>query len=81
MRRQERVCRLGFLSLMADGMLYCRSERGPISLVEGTPEGFKLKGRFNQPDRSGREAWPHLVIANGLMFVRDQNVLLCYEVK
>jgi outer membrane protein assembly factor BamB len=67
--------------LWADGMLFCRSERGPISLVEATPEGFKLKGRFNQPDRSGREAWPHLVIANGQMFVRDQDVLLCYDVK
>ena len=61
--------------LYADGMLYCRDENGPISLVEATPEGFKLKGRFDQPDRSKLNSWPHLVIANGMLYVRDQDVL------
>ncbi len=62
-------------------MLYCRDEKGPISLVEATPEGFKLRGRFNQPDRSERNSWPHLVIANGVLYVRDQDVLLAYDVR
>ena len=66
--------------LAADGMLYCRSEKGPISLVEATPTGFKLRGRFNQPDRSAQNSWPHLVIADGVMYVRDQDVLLAYAV-
>jgi outer membrane protein assembly factor BamB len=67
--------------LYAEGMLYCRDENGPISLVEATPEGFKLKGRFDQPDRSKLNSWPYLVIANGMMYVRDQDVLLCYDVR
>ena len=67
--------------LAAEGRLYCRDERGPISLIEATPAGFQLLRRFNQPDRSGREAWPHLVIANGMMYVRDQDVMLCYDVR
>ncbi|MBN2475223.1 MAG: PQQ-like beta-propeller repeat protein [Pirellulales bacterium] len=67
--------------LYADGLLYCRSEKGPISLVEATPEGFRLKGRFDQPDRSNKNAWPHPVIADGMMYLRDQNVLLCYDVR
>jgi outer membrane protein assembly factor BamB len=67
--------------LFADGMLYCRSEDGPISLVEATPAGFQLKGRFNQPDRSAQKSWPHLVIANGVLYVRDQDVLLAYDVR
>lgn len=67
--------------LFADGNLYCRDERGPISLVEAASDGFHLRGRFEQPDRSNREAWPHLVIANGRMYVRDQDLLLCYDVK
>jgi outer membrane protein assembly factor BamB len=66
--------------LYADGRIYCRDEKGPISLVEATPEGYHLKGRFDQPDRSHREAWPHLVIAGKRLFVRDQDVLLCYDV-
>ena len=67
--------------LYADGMLYCRDENGPISLVEATPDGFKLKGRFNQPDRSKVNSWAYLVIVNGMLFVRDQDVLLCYDVR
>jgi hypothetical protein len=67
--------------LYADGMLYCRDEKGPLTLVEATPEGYKQKGRFTQPDRSNKNAWPHLVIANGMMFVRDQDLLLCYDVR
>jgi outer membrane protein assembly factor BamB len=67
--------------LFADGMLYARSEKGPVSLVAATSSGFELKGRFNQPDLSGKKTWPHPVIANGLLFLRDQDVLLCYDVR
>lgn len=67
--------------LYADSVLYCRSEKGPVSLVEATAEGFRLKGRFNQPDRSNKQSWPHPVIANGRLFLRDQDVLLCYDVQ
>ena len=65
----------------ADGMLYCRDEKGPISLVKATLEGFHPAGRFDQPDRSDQNAWPHLVVAAGRMYVRDQDVLLCYDVR
>lgn len=67
--------------LYADGMLYVRSERGPVSLVETTPAGFRLKGRFNQPDRSNRQSWPHPVIVDGRLYLRDQDALLCYDVR
>ena len=66
--------------LYADGMLYCRSESGPVSLVEASPDGFGQRGRFDQPSRSDKNSWPHPVIANGLLFLRDQDVLLCYDV-
>ncbi|HUT93728.1 MAG TPA: PQQ-binding-like beta-propeller repeat protein [Thermoguttaceae bacterium] len=67
--------------LYADGMLYCRDETGPLTLVKATPDGFELHGQFDQPDRSRQKAWPHLVIAHGQMYVRDQDVLLCYDVR
>ncbi len=69
--------------LWADGMLYCRAEKGKgtVSLVEATPKGFKLKGRFDQPDRSDKNSWPHPVIANGVLYLRDQDVILAYDVR
>lgn len=66
--------------LYADGMLYARSENGPVSLVEASPDGFQQRGRFDQPSRSDKKSWPHPVIAGGLLFLRDQDVLLCYDV-
>jgi outer membrane protein assembly factor BamB len=65
----------------ADGELYVRSEKGPVALVEATPAAYKEIGRFEQPDRSKLNAWPHPVIAGGRLYLRDQKVLLCYDVK
>jgi outer membrane protein assembly factor BamB len=65
----------------ADGCLYVRGERGAVALVEATPSGYRERGRFDQPDRSGKNAWPHPVIAGGRLYLRDWDVLLCYDVK
>jgi outer membrane protein assembly factor BamB len=65
----------------ADGHLYVRGENGKLALVEANPEKYVEKGRFDQPDRSKQAAWPHPVVANGKLYVRDWDVLLCYDVK
>jgi outer membrane protein assembly factor BamB len=65
----------------ADGELYVRSEKGLVALVESTPAAYKEISRFEQPDRSSKPSWPHPVIAGGRLYLRDQNVLLCYDVK
>ncbi len=65
----------------ADGHLYVRSEQGPVALVELTPTEYIEKGRFDQPNRSGAASWPHPVISNGKLFLRDQDLLLVYDVK
>ncbi len=67
---------------LVEGLLYCRSEgRGEVALVEASPEGYREKGRFMPPDRSKRQAWAHPVIAGGKLYLRDMDVLLCYDVK
>jgi len=65
----------------ADGRLYYRNEGGPLVLFEVNPEKYVEVGRFDQPERSRASAWPHPVIANGKLYVRDQDVLLCFDVK
>jgi outer membrane protein assembly factor BamB len=64
----------------ADGRLYVRGHSGEMALVEANPEKFVEKGRFKQPNLSKIAAWPHPVVANGGLYLRDQVVLLCYEV-
>jgi len=67
----------------ADGHLYLRQQDPPgtVVLLDATPTGYKERGRFNPPDRSDKESWPHPVIAGGRLYLRDQGVLLCYELK
>ncbi|MBY0527791.1 MAG: PQQ-like beta-propeller repeat protein [Gemmataceae bacterium] len=65
----------------ADGRLYVRGySSGDVALVEPSPEGYREKGKFRQPERSKIQCWPHPVVANGGLYLRDQGVLLCYDV-
>jgi outer membrane protein assembly factor BamB len=67
----------------ADGHFYLRSEsgKGTVALIEAIPTAYREKGRFHQPDRSGANSWAHPVVANGKLYLRDQDILLCYDVK
>jgi outer membrane protein assembly factor BamB len=66
----------------ADGKLYCREEdSGTVILVDAAPGGYTEKGRLKQPDRAEEKAWTHPVIANGKLYLRDQDLVLCYDIK
>jgi outer membrane protein assembly factor BamB len=66
---------------LAEGLLYYRMEDGTIVLIEPNPKQYTERSRFPQPDRTRLPAWSHPVIANGKLYVRDQDILLCYNVK
>jgi hypothetical protein len=71
----------------ADGRLYVRGHGGnkgaaaSVALVEPSPAEYREVGRFSQPDRGNFPAWPHPVIANGSLYLRDQGTLLCYNIR
>lgn len=65
---------------LADGRLYYRTEKGTILLIEPSPKEYLERGRFEQPERTTLPAWSHPVIANGKLYVRDQEVLFCYDI-
>jgi outer membrane protein assembly factor BamB len=65
----------------ADGRVYLHGFAGDVALVEASPEDYRERGRFRQPDRGPNPAWPHPVVANGGLYLRDWNTLLCYDVK
>jgi outer membrane protein assembly factor BamB len=65
----------------ADGRIYYRTETGTLLLIEPSRKSYLERGRFDQPDRSEPPAWSHPVIANGKLYVRDQDILFCYDVK
>jgi outer membrane protein assembly factor BamB len=68
--------------MFADGYLFLRQEdkQGTVAMAKATPEGLKVTAKFNPPDRSPKNSWAHPVIANGRLYLRDQDVLLCHDV-
>ncbi|HAB15691.1 MAG TPA: PQQ-like beta-propeller repeat protein [Verrucomicrobiota bacterium] len=71
----------------ADGMLYCLDEgSGEVALVVASPSGWSEKGRFKLSPQSERRnpqgrIWPHPVVVNGRLYLRDQELLFSYDVK
>jgi outer membrane protein assembly factor BamB len=65
----------------ADGMLYYRYQNGQVVLLEANSEEVRVAGSFKLPDLSGKPQWAHPVIANGKLFIRDQDKLHVYNVK
>jgi outer membrane protein assembly factor BamB len=66
--------------VFADGHLYCFSEKGVVGLVEATPEGYREKGRFSIPQES-LPTWSHPVVAEGRLYLRDQDNLYAFDVR
>jgi outer membrane protein assembly factor BamB len=73
---------------VADGMLYCFDENeGVVTLAEASPDGFEEKGSFQLPretelrDGSKGKIWTHPVVINGKLYLRDQDLVFCYDVR
>ncbi|HUQ91801.1 MAG TPA: PQQ-binding-like beta-propeller repeat protein, partial [Bryobacteraceae bacterium] len=64
----------------ADGNLYVFGEQGKVALVEATPDGYREKGQFSVP-QGEFFTWTPPVIANGRMYLREQDNLYSYQVK
>ncbi len=72
----------------AEGNLYLYSDYGEAVLLKATPEGWQEQGRFAIPKKSvpppnsrARKIWTHPVIANGRLYLRDQEYIFCYDIR
>ncbi len=64
----------------ADGNLYFRYQNAVMALIEATPDGYHEKGAFPLASHNGN-SWSHPVIHGGRLYLRDQDVLLCYDLR
>jgi outer membrane protein assembly factor BamB len=72
--------------LLADDRLYLHGENGEVALVEPSPERYIEKGHFtpsNPPEHANTKskAWAYPVVADGRLYIRDENALWCYDVR
>lgn len=66
---------------VADGHLYIHYADGTMTLVKASPDEFQEVGHFIVPGSGERPSWAHPVIVDGKLYIREGDVLLCYDVK
>jgi outer membrane protein assembly factor BamB len=66
--------------LYADGRLVFRYQNGVVALLDANSKEFKVLGSFKTAVNNG-PSWPHPVIHEGKLYLRDHDVLMCYDVK
>lgn len=73
--------------ISVDGRLLCLDERtGSVTVAMASPEGWKESGRLEFPERSlvtsrDKRVWTHPVVAHGRLFLRDHDLLFCFDLR
>ena len=71
----------------ADGKFFCLAERsGKVAMIDAKTAGYRELGSFTLSPQTKRRnpagmIWVHPVIANGKLYLRDQEIIHCYDVK
>jgi outer membrane protein assembly factor BamB len=66
--------------IFADERLYLFSEQGVVGLAEANPAAYREHGRFELQTGS-LPTWSHPVVANGKLYLRDQDTIYAYDVR
>jgi len=64
----------------ADGLLYIYTEKGELALVEPLAGSFKVISKF-KIKLGADQHWAHLVIKNGVLYVRHGTALMAFNIK
>lgn len=67
-------------TIYADGHVIFRREDGTVILAEATPEAFRAVGTFTPAHQEGK-SWAHPVIAGGILYLREQDKLMAYQLR
>ncbi len=66
--------------IAADGMLYAYTERGELALIKPKQGSFEIVGTAEVTLGSDQH-WAHLVIHDGILYVRHGNALMAYNIR
>ena len=74
----------GSVLAVNDRLLLMNERDGLLAVVAASPDGWKEFGRMEFPERTlistqDNMVWTHPVIANGKLYVRDHDLLFCYD--
>jgi outer membrane protein assembly factor BamB len=63
----------------ADKKLFFRYQDGMMAMIDTDTSAYKLLGKFKLATHNG-ESWPHPVIVDGHLYIRDQDELVVYKI-
>jgi outer membrane protein assembly factor BamB len=65
----------------ADGHLYVRFADGTLALAKADPQDYVEVATFKIPGSDARPSWAHSVILDGRLYLREQDKILCYDLR
>lgn len=74
-------------AILIDGKVIALAEdTGDVALIDGKGSAYKELGRFTLPKesairKSGGRRWTHPVVSDGKLYLRDQDLLFCYDLR
>jgi outer membrane protein assembly factor BamB len=79
---QSRASGKGSIAMIAaDGRLYLCFADGTMVLAKADPEKYEEVGKFTIPGSGERPSWAHPVILDGKLYLREQDSILCYDIR
>ena len=66
--------------LSVDGKLIFRYEDGLVVILEANSKEYRVLGKFTPEYQEGK-SWAHPVIVDGKLYLREQDKMMCYDLK
>ena len=82
-RRSDNIGK-GAILAVNDRLILLEETSGTMVVIAASPDGWKEYGRMELPERTeinsmNNMVWAHPVIANGKLYIRDQNMLFAFD--
>ncbi len=83
--QEKKGLKKGAIHCCGDQLVLLEEDTGTVALIDASPGGWNERGRFTlspqttQRSKSGK-VWTHPVIDGGKLFLRDQELLFCFDV-
>jgi outer membrane protein assembly factor BamB len=82
---EKKALTKGAIHCCNDQLYLLEENTGTVVLIDASPGGWNERGRFilspqtTQRKKDGK-VWTHPVVSNGKLFLRDQELLFCFDV-
>jgi len=84
-KEKDRSLMKGAVAVVGDKLICLNEADGLVTLGDASPKGFKSSGSFKLEPQSEKRnpkgrIWAHPVVLNGKLYLRDQELIHCYDV-